>query len=130
MPEEHDLVSMGVAAALARELASDAKEFVPGLCRVLQQGLPESTEVILSGGFLSRKTVSGVRVSLGDFQYEIDSGAKGQIRATRTHVVRGISLKSEPLDIETWIEEVGAAIEERMRSNARTKAALSGLLNL
>lgn len=130
MPEDQDWVSIGVAAALAREYAEDGRAFVPVFADMLSKALPDETEPIMAGGFLSKKTVVGVRISLGDFRYEVDSSQKGPIKASRTHIVRGISLKSEPMEMSDWLAEVGAAIESHMHGNARAHAALSSLLGL
>lgn len=119
---------MGVAAALSREYASEGREFVPHLARLLESALPEATEPILTGGLL-RKTLTGVRITLGDFQYALES-AKGPVQASRTHIVRGISLKSEPMAIDEWLAEVGAQIEMRMQESERVRKALGSLLGL
>lgn len=120
---------MGVAAALSRDFAAEGRAYVPTLARLLQQALPDEAEPILSGGLL-RKSVTGVRLALGDFRYELDSSEKGPVRASKTHVVRGISLKSEPVPVDEWMREVGHALEARMQESARVRSALSELLGL
>ena len=121
---------MGVAAALSREYAAEGQAFIPALAKLLEGAMPEATEPILSGGLLSRKNVVGLRLTLGDFQYVLDGSSKGILRPSRTHIVRGIALKSEPIDIETWLGEVGAGMEELMRHNERVRGALGGLLGI
>lgn len=130
MSSDHDMISIGVAAALAREYAQDNRAFVPMFANMLVGALPEQTEPITSGGFLSKKSVTGVKVTLGDYRYELDASGKGAAKATRTHIVRGIALKSEPVEIHEWLQEVGAAIETRMEGNARARTALNGMLGL
>jgi len=130
MPEDQDWISIGVAAALAREYAQDGRAFVPLLADMLCKALPDEAEPIMAGGFLSKKTVAGVRLKVGDFQYELDSSEKGPVKTSRTHVVRGITLKSEPIEMADWLADVGAAIELRMGRSAETRAALSGLLGI
>ena len=130
MSEEPNWMTIGVAAALSREYASEGKAFIPHLHHLLEQALPDLVEPVLSGGLLSRKTVVGLRVNLGDFQYTLDGGAKGMVKASRSHTVRGIALKSEEMDITEWLAEVGAYIEAQMQHNSRVRSALGDLLGL
>ncbi|MBN9500870.1 MAG: hypothetical protein BGO01_00670 [Armatimonadetes bacterium 55-13] len=130
MQDEQGWVSIGVAAALSREYSVEGAQFVPVLSRLLLNALPDCTEPIMAGGFFSKKTLSGVCIQLGDFRYALEAGEKGGVLASRTHQVRGISLKSEPMSVDSWLGEVGAGIEGKMRENSRVRAALSELLEL
>lgn len=121
---------MGVAAALAREYAAEGSAFIPTLSRLLLDALPDCAEPVMAGGFLAKKTVAGVRVTLGDFQYTLDGSSKGPVKASRTHIVRGISLKSEPITVDEWLAEVGEGIDRRMHESNRIRTALGGLLGL
>lgn len=122
--EDSGWVRAGVAAALAREYAGEGKAFVRSLYGILERALPEVTEPVLHGGFLSKKQVVGVTVGLGEFRYTLQEGHHA-LEATRTHVVRGIALKTEPMRVEAWIREVGDLIEEQARQNARAREALA-----
>ncbi|CAN5555750.1 hypothetical protein BH11ARM2_BH11ARM2_38270 [soil metagenome] len=130
MADDGDWIPLGVAAAMAKEYAAEGRDFMPTLVRLLETALPDETVPIEKGGFLSKRTTVGVRLTLGDFTYEIDGREPGPLRVGRTHVVRGIALKSEPIDIDAWLAEVGAGIEARMRASSKTTTALNGLLGL
>lgn len=127
MSEEQDWTRIGVAAALAKEYAAEGRAFVPVLARLLENALPDLTEPIMSGGFLKKKEAIGVKVDLDEFRYELN-GSSGRIQASRTHVVRGISLKSEPISVDQWLAEVGDAVDRHLHGNAEAAAALNRLL--
>jgi len=130
MSDEQGWISIGVAAALSREYAAEGSAFIPTLSQLLLAALPDCTEPIMAGGFLAKKTLAGVRLSLGDFQYVLDASAKGPAKASRTHTVRGIALKSEPMSVDEWLAEVGAGIEIRMHESERLRTALGQVLGL
>ena len=60
-------------------------------------------------------------------RYAIED-SHGRVTATRTQVVRGIALKTEPLSVEDWIQEVGAAIAGEVDRNKAARDALRDLL--
>lgn len=119
---------LGVAAALGREYAADARAFLPFLARMLEGALPEETTVRTQGFF--KKTIVGLGVDLGGTRYTLDDPGRGPLVAARTQVVRGIALKTEPLSMEACLAELEAALESRARENAHARKALAGMLGL
>src|SRR5579862_5082436 len=104
---------MGVAGALSRELQQDHEVFIQYFAQALQTAFPNEAELKYEGGFLSKKRLAGVSIKLGDDVYAVVKPAKGQIEATKTHVVRGIALKTESLPVDQWLKEVSAQLEAR-----------------
>src|SRR5438270_8271589 len=98
--ENDHLVQMGVAGALSRELQQDHEVFIQYFARALQSAFPNEVELKYEGGFLSKKRLAGVSIKLGDDVYAVVKPARSQLEATRTHVVRGIALKTEPLPVD------------------------------
>lgn len=125
--EDSGWVQLGVQGALAREYAADAHLFVQSLASLLLSIVPESAEAIEHGGFLQRKQLAGVTVLFGDNRYRMESQGH-QVVTSRTHVVRGIALKTEVMPVEEWIAEVSAQMELVAATNARAKAALQRIL--
>jgi hypothetical protein len=126
--EQQDWVKFGVAAALSRQYAADQRTFLVSLAKMLETALPEDTEVKYRGGFFSAKTIQRITLKLGDTNYAIEDPGSGRLAALRTHVVRGITLKTEPIPVEEWVAEIGAAIDERAAQSAAARNALAKLL--
>ena len=117
-----------MAAALSRRYAQDERALLQALAALLQTALPEETKVDRQGGLLSPRTIKRVSVSLEDVRYTLESaahGGHGPLRAGRTRVVRGIALKTEGIAVDTWLAELGAALDDRARGSAATREVLA-----
>ena len=125
--EQDPGLRLGVAAALSRKYAADQRDFLELLAHMLETALAEETRVERGGGLFARKTVRRLNVDLGEHRYILEAG-RGQLAATRTRLVRGIALKTEPIPIEQWLEELGDAVDERVRANAAARSALARLV--
>jgi hypothetical protein len=95
---------------------------------MLESALPDEAEIGRRGGLFSRKTVQRVAVTLGDNRYTLEDPGRGPLHASRTHIVRCISLKTEPITVEEWLAELGAALDERARTSAAAREALARLV--
>ena len=90
--------NVGVAGALAQAYAQDMRGFLPLLAIVLSGALPEETVIERKGGLFQReKPVRKVLVTLGDQIYTLEDLGHGPLSACRVKVVRGITLKTEPM---------------------------------
>ena len=120
---------VGVAGALASLYAQDTRGFLPLLAIVLSQSLPDETQVERKGGLFQReKPVRKVTVTMGDHIYSLEDLGRGPLAAHRAKVVRGITLKTEPLPAEEWLAELSAEIAARVQQNERAFFALRSLL--
>ncbi|MFI5387582.1 MAG: hypothetical protein ACHQ50_15850 [Fimbriimonadales bacterium] len=128
--ENDPLVQIGVAGALSRELQQDHELFIQSLARAFQAAFPNEAELRYEGGFLSKKRMTGVSIKLGDDIYSLTKPAKSQLESTKTHVVRGIALKTEPLPMADWLQEVAAQIEARVGKDGAARSALASALGL
>jgi hypothetical protein len=124
-----DSLKLGVAANLARHYAGEGRALLSPLARLFADTLGERAEIKMSGGFLSKKVITGVVLHLGEWSYTLeDAGGdpkSGPLVATRTRRVRGIALKTEDLPMAAWLEEVGLALEVEAQSNQAIHEALS-----
>ena len=129
MDELDPALKFGVAANLAHYYTKEGRGLLSPLTRLLQEALGEEVEVHMAGGFFSKKELSGVSFTLGEWRYSLeDAGGdpkSGPLAAKRTRVVRGIALKTEELPTDAWLEEVGLALEIEAQKNEATHAALS-----
>jgi hypothetical protein len=119
--EDFDLL-----AASLRADAADVDLFFGVLAEKLAGAFPGQVEVE-RGGLLGRSKPRTVRVSLGDAVFEAERERKG-VACRRRTVVRGIALKSEELDLGTWIDALSAGLVTEAQGSERARAALSNLL--
>ncbi|HZP82844.1 MAG TPA: hypothetical protein VFB21_14485 [Chthonomonadaceae bacterium] len=126
--EQQEWVKFGVAATLSKQYAADQRMFLELLAQMLESALPDEAEIGRRGGLFSKKTVQRVTVTLGDNRYTLEDPGRGPLRASRTHIVRGIALKTEPIPVEDWLKELGAALDERARTSAAAREALARLV--
>jgi hypothetical protein len=128
--EADPLIQIGVAGALSKELQQDHEQFIQYLARALQSAFPNEAQLRYEGGFLAKKRLAGVSIKLGDDVYSLTKPTRGALESTRTHVVRGIALKTEPIPVEQWLHEISSRIEETVGKNSQARSALASALGL
>ena len=120
---------VGVAGALASAYAQDTRGFLPLLAIVLTGCMPEETQVERKGGlFQKEKPIRRILVTLGDNIYTLEDLGRGPLAASRVKVVRGITLKTDPLPTEDWLAELSGEISARAAKNEKAFFALKNLL--
>ena len=120
-PEGFDLL-----AASLRADATDVRAFVEALARKLELSFPERCR-IERAGLLGKKRVRRIAVQLGENRYQLDH-EDGVLAVRRSSVVRGISLKSEELSLEEWIDQLSAQLVAEADQSERGREALQRLL--
>jgi len=132
-----DALAIGVAGAMSRQYASDSRSFLNHLARFLISALGEDSVDVKRAGLLGGDSrpvrrigvefmeESGVKAS----RYVLEAtNPRGSLAATRVQVVRNITLKTEPVTVEKWIEEVGRAIAAEAEQHRASRDALNALL--
>lgn len=116
-----------VAAALRADLG-DISAFVEGLATRLELALPGLVEVKRSrSGFRGPKVVTEIAVRAGEDNLQLQrSGAV--VNTRRTKVSGGIVIKTEALDIDTWLSALAVAVADQARRSERTRLALQQLV--
>lgn len=121
---DFDLLAAGLRADLR-----DAGSFLEVLAGKLEGALPRQTRVVRKGGlFRQRHPVQAMEVDLGTLRFGIGIGGRGTIEATRSKIVRDITLKTEPLPLEEWIADLSRHLAEAARENAAVREALERFL--
>lgn len=116
-------------AASLRADKSDLKTFLDVLAVKLERSLPEYTKVTRQGSIFSReRPVKEIAVSLGVYQYRIGKEKQGILIAVREHMVRGIILKTEQINVEQWINELSEALAQLASHSAQSRIALERFL--
>ena len=120
--------SFDMVAAGLRADATDLNAFVEALAVKLEGALPGRVKIARHGGLLSRsKGVREISVDMGDSRYSLVSNG-GRIETTRRNEVRGIAIKSEPLELDEWIAALSRELEAAARESADGRQALERLL--
>jgi hypothetical protein len=122
-PADFDLV-----AASLRADESDVRGFVEALAAKLEQSLPGRCRVRRSG-LLGRGSVRRITVELGDGRYEL-THEDGSATARRSSVVRGISLKTDTVGLDEWIDALAAELVAEAGRSERGRLALERLLGV
>jgi len=121
---EFDLV-----AASLRADAGDIRAFVEALAEKLAVSLPGGVKIDRKGSLLGGpKHVRKIALQLGEEQLELEHDA-GRITCRRRTLVRGIALKNEEIDLDTWIDAVTRGLVQEAQSSERGRVALQRLLN-
>ena len=115
-------------AASLRADAGDLAVFLEVLAAKLAAALPAGVRVEHQGGLLSRKRVKSLSVQLGEHRYQLARSGAG-LEARHSHAVRGITLKTELLEVEAWIDALARDLAEQARISEQSRAALNSLLN-
>jgi len=123
-----DAMEMSVQAALARQYASEQRDFLPFLASMLKSALPNEVQVLEAGLF--KKTVRGVVLTQGENRYVLEDSGRGSLQATFTRVVRGIALKTETLSIQEWLACVGQELDKFAVESEQARRALAQSLGL
>lgn len=116
-----------VAAALRADL-SDIAAFVEGLATRLELALPGLVQVKRSkSGFRGPKIVSEIAVQTGDERLQLKrEGAI--VQPSRCRVSGGIVIKTEALDIDTWLSALAVAVADQAQRSERTRLALQQIV--
>jgi hypothetical protein len=126
--EQQEWMKFGVAAALSKQYAADQRDFLDLLATMLDSALPEEAEIVTRGGLFSKKTVVKVIVTFGDHRYTLEDPGRGPLQASRTRIVRGIALRTDPIPVETWLADLSANLQDRARTSAAAREALARLM--
>ncbi|MGH9069171.1 MAG: hypothetical protein ACRD0J_17040 [Acidimicrobiales bacterium] len=124
-PEPLDL---DMLTASLRADSSDNETFFEVLGAKLSSALGPRVSLERAGGFMRRGgAVRSISVDLGEVTMAA-SRDKGRITCQARRSVRGIVLRTEELDFDTWLLTLAQALTEEARHSAATRAALQSLL--
>ncbi|HEV2458997.1 MAG TPA: hypothetical protein VGS80_11610 [Ktedonobacterales bacterium] len=116
-------------AASLRADAGDTRAFVEALARKLEDALPRRVHIDRHSSLFSHEhPVQRIQAQLGEWEYELICGPGSALDARRTHLVRGVALKSEQIDLDEWIDTLSAELAELAQHSAQDHEALRRLL--
>ena len=115
-----------LVAASLRADSVDLRVFVESLAAKLEQSFPGRCRV-RRAGMLGKGSVRQIGVEVGDGRYELTHD-DGRIAARRSSVVRGITLKSDELGLDEWIDSLAAEVVAEADRSERGRLALEKLV--
>jgi hypothetical protein len=108
-----------VAALLAQRSRADRTELLDELVTMLSEVVPG----VRVERALLRRHVTAVHLPLGGFIYRLKRSAGG-FEASRQQEVRGVVIRTVPMEIDAFLAELGAALDAELRRTDRGRDAL------
>jgi len=128
-PPPPDWESLGVAGALLVRYQQDQQALLEELATFLESTLPRQTAIRRTHGVIGPRRATGLSVEIGGTRYELTQASRSGLEAGRTRVVRGVAVRTEPLEVEIWLKELGAALANELERTGGGRAALERLLH-
>jgi hypothetical protein len=127
--DESDSLELDLLAASLRADLGDIAAFVEGLAVKLEQSLPGVVQVErVKQGFRGPKLVRRIALNAGSGE-RLELRREGNSVQTLTaRTSGGIVLKTEAVDIETWLTTLTTIIAAEAGRNEKTRQALERLL--
>lgn len=104
-------------AAFSEILAKKLEEAVPGFVRVERQG----------GLFQKNPPVRRLMVTFEPWQYVLEN-QRGRVSTSRVKMVRGVSIKTEPMDLNPWIDAISQELVQVASHEAAARETLERFL--
>ena len=128
-------LELGVQAAMSRQYEQDSRAFLQSLAFLLESSLPGEAVITRSGLFGGdKRPIKKVEVTFSpdggatSMRYILLNAHQHRPTASRVHIVRGVTLKNEPILVGDWISAVASAIAHRAAQSRETRDALRDLL--
>jgi hypothetical protein len=123
-----DDLNIDLLASSLRADVGDLQVFTEVLAAKLERALPEQTTVDRRGGlFAKKKTVRHITIDLNEKRFEL-AAENGRVQPRRCRVVRGIVLKTEPVPLDEWIDDLSLELTHAAEQSERARLALQRLL--
>ena len=117
--------SVSVAAILAQRSRADKSALLDDLVTMLSAVVPG---VKVERGLIRRR-VTAIRLPLGTAVYVLRRGANDAFEASRQQQVRGVVIRTDPLEIDDFLTELGNALDAELRRTERGRQAIQAWLN-
>jgi hypothetical protein len=119
-----------LVAASLRADAGDVATFMESLATKLESTLPGAVSIYRSRGrMFGPKPVGKIVVDLGGERLELAyAQGAGRVEARRARVSGGITLSTESISIDAWIDVLSRALTRQAEQNGQTREALERLL--
>lgn len=119
--------SASVAAILAQRSREDRDSLLDDLAALLSEIPAVQVERALL-----RRHVTTIRLPIGGFVYVLKRGMHGAssaFEASRQQEVRGVVIRTDPMEIDAFLAELGPALDAELRRTERGRDALRAWLS-
>jgi hypothetical protein len=117
--------SASVAAVLAQRSREDRTAMLDELVTMLMAVVPG----VKVERALIRRNVTSVSLPLGEYLYVLKRTADDSYETSRQQKVRGVVIRTDPMEVDAFLEELGLALDVELRRTERGRAALRDFLN-
>jgi hypothetical protein len=117
--------SASVAAILAQRGREDQAALLEDLVIMLAEVVPG----VRVERALLRRNVTAVRLPLGGCVYVLKRNSDHSYEASRQQEVRGVVIRTDPMEIDEFLAELGPALDVELRRTERGRTALREWLN-
>lgn len=117
--------STSVAAILAQRSREDRGALLDELVTMLAEIVP-GVQVERA---LLRRHVTSVHLPLGGYIYVLRRSDKNHFDASRQQQVRGVVIRTDPMEIDAFLAELGLALDAELQRTERGRDALREWLN-
>jgi hypothetical protein len=117
--------SASVAAVLAQRGREDRSAMLDELVTMLMEVVPG----VKVERALIRRNVTSVSLPLGEHVYVLKRTPDDSYDASRQKKVRGVVIRTDPMEIDAFLEELGLALDVELRRTEQGRAALRDFLN-
>jgi len=128
LPERSESLDLDLLASALRADLSDIAAFVEGLAARLEMALPGSVKVKrVKRGLRGPKLVGEISYESGGERLELHRNGD-DVRVIRAKTSGGIVLKTEEIDIDTWLSDLTQLVAAQAERSERTRQALQQLV--
>ncbi|HEY7896430.1 MAG TPA: hypothetical protein VIC24_16125 [Gemmatimonadaceae bacterium] len=117
--------SVSVAAILAQRSREDKGALLDDLVMMLSEVVPG---VQVERGLLRRR-VTGIGLPIGNHIYRLKRNATDSFEASRQQQVRGVVIRTDPMEIDAFLAELGNALDAELRRTERGRDAIRAWLD-
>ena len=117
--------SASVAAVLAQRSREDRAAMLDELVTMLMEVVPG----VKVERALIRRNVTSVSLPLGEYVYVLKRTTDESYETNRQKKVRGVVIRTDPMEVDAFLEELGLALDVELRRTERGRAALRDFLN-
>jgi hypothetical protein len=129
MSAAEEPLNMDLLAASLRADASDISTFVEALAAKLEAALPGGVRIErVRRGFRGPRWVRQISLDAGGLRLTLQRSESDALECRASRVSGGIVLKTEPVELEVWIEQLGRALSAEAQRSVRAREALERLM--
>lgn len=121
-------LSFDVLAASLRQDTRDMAAFSEILAKKLEEAVPGFVRVERQGGlFQKNPPVRRLIVTFEPWQYVLEN-QRGRVSTSRVKMVRGVSIKTDPMELNPWIDAISQELVQVASHEANARETLERFL--